>query len=91
MNTVAGQPIRAACAATELARLPVDAQATEVKPRPFAAVSASDTTRSLKAWVGLPLSSLTHSGAVKPSSAPSRSARTSLVMPGFSVARVSGS
>ena len=66
MKTIDGTPARAACAATELARLPVDAQAKRVKPSPRAAVSATETTRSLNEWVGLALSSLTHSGAVMP-------------------------
>ena len=60
--------MRAACAATELARLPVEAQAMRSKPSSRAAVIATDTTRSLNEWVGLAESSLTHSGAVKPSS-----------------------
>ena len=34
-----------------------------VKPELRAAASATATTRSLNEWVGLPLSSLTHSGA----------------------------
>src|SRR5690606_37073634 len=86
-----GRPARAACAATELARLPVEAQATRVKPSPRAAVSATDTTRSLNEWVGLAESSLTHSGACKPISAASASAGTSGVSPGSSVTRDFGS
>ena len=53
MKTIDGTPARAACAATELARLPVEAQANRVKPSPRAAVSATETTRSLNEWVGL--------------------------------------
>ena len=75
MNTIDGTPARAACAATELARLPVDAQAKRVNPSARAAVSATETTRSLNEWVGLAESSLTHSGARSPSSAASASAR----------------
>ena len=74
-------PIRAACAATELARFPVEAQAIRLKPSSRAAVMATETTRSLNEWVGLAESSLTHSGAVKPSRSASRSARISGVMP----------
>ena len=89
-STIESRPARAACAATELARLPVDAQATRVKPSCLAAVSATETTRSLKEWVGFALSSLTHSDRI-PSSAASRSARTSGVRPGSRVTRVAGS
>ena len=82
MKTIDGTPARAACAATELARLPVEAQAKRVKPSPRAAVSAIETTRSLNEWVGLALSSLTYSGAVKPSSAASPGAAISGRQPG---------
>ncbi len=84
-------PIRAACAATELARLPVEAQAIRRKPSSRAAVMATETTRSLNEWVGLAESSLTHSGAVKPSRSASRSARISGVMPVPESTRVAGS
>ena len=90
MSTTESSPALAACAATELARLPVDAQATRVKPSWRAAVSATETTRSLNEWVGLALSSLTQSSRM-PSSSASRSARTSGVIPGFSVTRPAGS
>ena len=53
-------PARAAAAATALARLPVEGQASTVKPSSRAAASATATTRSLKECVGLPESSLTH-------------------------------
>jgi hypothetical protein len=47
------RPRRAACAATELARLPVDEQPTVVKPKACCALaSATATTRSLKLSVG---------------------------------------
>jgi hypothetical protein len=46
------RPRRAACAATELARLPVDEQPTVVKPNFCALASATETTRSLKESVG---------------------------------------
>ena len=60
-NTALRMPARAAAAATALARLPVDGQASTLKPSSRAAASATATTRSLNEWVGLPLSSLTHS------------------------------
>ena len=91
MKTTDGAPARAACAATELARLPVEAQAKRVKPSSRAAVRATDTTRSLNEWVGLAESSFTHSGARKPTSAASASARTSGVMPGSRLTRRAGS
>ena len=56
MKTKAWRPTRAAWAATELARLPVEAQATVVKPMARAAVRATVTTRSLKEWVGFAMS-----------------------------------
>ena len=74
-------PARAAAAATALARLPVDGQASTLKPMVVAAASATATTRSLKEWVGLPLSSFTHSRRM-PSARARLSARTSLVQPG---------
>ena len=52
MKTQHSMPSRAACAATELARLPVDAQASTVKPSSLARVAATDTTRSLYDSVG---------------------------------------
>src|SRR2546430_10942798 len=42
----------AACAATEFARFPVEAQATVSKPNSRAFVTATDTTRSLNDHVG---------------------------------------
>ena len=91
MNTIDGMPIRAACAATELPRLPVEAHAMRSKPSSRAAVMATDTTRSLNECVGFAESSLIHTGAVKPSSSASRSARMSGVMPVPESTRVSGS
>src|SRR3954453_4961090 len=91
MKTIDGTPARAAGAATELARLPVEAQANRVKPRPRAAVSATETTRSLNEWVGLAESSLTQSGAVTPSRAARFGALTSGVRPGSRVTRAAGS
>ena len=86
-----GIPTRAACAATELARLPVEAHAMRVKPSSRAAVMATDTTRSLNECVGFAESSLIQTGAVKPSSSARRSARISGVMPVFESTRVAAS
>src|SRR5437763_6877407 len=91
MKTIDGTPARAEWAATEFARLPVEAQANRVNPRPRAAVSATDTTRSLNECVGLAESSLTHSGAVMPSSRAGADAGTNGVNPGLRVTRVAGS
>ena len=91
MKTMLGAPARAACAATELARLPVEAQAKRLKPSPRAAVRATETTRSLNEWVGLAESSLTYSGAVRPTAAARAGAATSGVMPGSRLTRASAS
>ena len=80
MNTTDSMPAWAAWAATELARLPVEAQAATLKPSSWALVSATDTTRSLNEPVGLRVSFLIHSSP-RPSSAARRSARTSGVNP----------
>src|SRR2546430_201565 len=69
-------PARAAYAATELARLPVEAQPIVSKPWARAHDTATDTTRSLNELVGFMLSFLTYR-LRRPSSAPSRSALTS--------------
>ena len=61
------------------------------KPSSRAAVMATDTTRSLNECVGLAESSLIQTGAVKPSSSASRSARISGVMPVPESTRVAGS
>src|SRR3984957_14073254 len=61
MMVTLGQPIDAACAATDVARLPVDAQAAVVKPKRRALDSATETTRSLNDPVGLRVSSFNHS------------------------------
>ena len=52
MKIQAWNPLRAACAATALARFPVDEQATVSKPKFRAWASATATTRSLKLNVG---------------------------------------
>ncbi len=69
----------------------MEAQANRVNPSPFAAVSATETTRSLKECVGLAESSLTHNGAVMPRSRASAPAGTRGVNPGLRVTRVAGS
>ena len=53
MSTTERMPARAAAAATALARLPVDGQASTLKPSSMAAASATPTTRSLNECVGL--------------------------------------
>ena len=53
MNTQQSKPAWAAIAAVELAKLPVLAQDTVVKPNSLALVKATDTTRSLKLRVGI--------------------------------------
>ena len=73
-------PARAAWAATELAKFPVDAQAATLKPSSRALVNATDVTRSLNDPVGFMVSFLSHSSP-RPSSAARRSARTSGVHP----------
>ena len=45
-------PASAACAATEFARLPVEAQETVSKPNSMAFDTATETTRSLNEKVG---------------------------------------
>jgi hypothetical protein len=80
MKTMERIPARAAWAATELARFPVEAQAATLKPSSRALASATDTTRSLNEPVGLRVSSFSHSWP-RPSSAARRSARTSGVAP----------
>src|SRR3954451_25476342 len=80
MNTIDRIAALAALAATALARLHVDAHAATLKPSSRALARATDTTRSLKEPVGLSVSFLIHSSP-SPSSAASRSARTSGVKP----------
>ena len=71
-------PARAAAAATAFARLPVDGQASTLKPSSVAAARATATTRSLNEWVGLPRSSLIQSLRM-PTAWARLSARISLV------------
>ncbi len=55
-KTQQSMPARAAYAATELARLPVDAQPIVSNPCALAHDTATDTTRSLNELVGFMLS-----------------------------------
>src|SRR5438270_3463214 len=74
-------PAAAALAATLLARFPVLAQPTVVKPNSFALDKATATTRSLKESDGqLTASFFTHS-RLRPSASPNRAARTRGVPP----------
>ena len=82
-------PSAAPWAATELARLPVEAQASVVKPSSRARAVATETTRSLKECVGLAASFLTHTSRT-PSRAARRSARMSGVQPAGRPVRVRG-
>src|SRR5713226_6082200 len=58
MKTQASKPCCAACAATALARLPVEEQPTVAKPKRRAAARAVATTRSLKEREGKQTASL---------------------------------
>ena len=81
MSTTERMPARAAAAATALARLPVDGQASTLKPSSIAAASATPTTRSLNECVGLDALILDPQLA-HPEVLASWSARTSRVQPG---------
>ena len=83
-------PTWVAWAATLLARLPVLAQDTVVKPKARAADRATETTRSLNEWVGLPLSSLTCSERI-PSALARLGAGRSRVIPAPRSTRVARS
>ena len=61
MMVTLGQPMAAAWAATEVARLPVEAHAAVVNPSRRAVERATETTRSLNEPVGLRVSSFNHS------------------------------
>jgi hypothetical protein len=80
MIVTLGHPAKAACAATDVARLPVDAHAAVVKPRRRALDIATDTTRSLNEPVGLRVSSFNHSSRT-PSTSANRVLRRSGVHP----------
>ncbi len=74
-------PSAAPWAATALARLPVEAQASMSKPSSRARAAATETTRSLNECVGLAASFLTHTSR-RPRRSARRSARISGVQPG---------
>ena len=80
MNTYDSSPAAAAWAATALARLPVEAQATTSYPSSWALASATATTRSLKECVGLAVSFFTQTSP-RPSRSASRGAFWSGVSP----------
>jgi hypothetical protein len=81
MKIHAARPARAACAATEFARLPVDAQPTVSRPSPIAALSATATTRSLNDCVGCETASFFTSARRTPSARASAGASMSGVKP----------
>ena len=60
-KTAASSPSTAARAATASARFPVEEQASVRSPSSCAFAHATATTRSLKEWVGLAVSSLSQS------------------------------
>src|SRR5208337_3836559 len=74
-------PSRAACAATEFARLPVEEQATVSNPKLRAFAKATATTRSLKLNVGRHTASFLTKSRRDPILSPSRAALTSGVYP----------
>src|SRR5260370_15646665 len=74
----------AACAATEFARLPVEAHATVSKPNSRAFVTATETTRSLKDHVGWQTESFLIHTSRQPSSSARFRARISGVKPTWS-------
>ena len=73
MKTRHSMPAPAACAATELAKLPVEAQAIASKPNSRARAMATETTRSLKDHVGFTVSFFSQRLS-RPSTLPRRSA-----------------
>jgi len=81
MKTHAFRPARAACAATALARLPVDAHPIVSSPNAAAALMAVATTRSLKDNDGWDTASFFTQARATPSRAAIRGASTSGVPP----------
>src|ERR1700722_11455244 len=75
------RPRRADCAATELARLPVEEQPTVSKPNFRALARATETTRSLKLRVGKQTASFLMYRLVAPMRLPRFLARMSGVKP----------
>src|ERR1700730_8606427 len=74
-------PLRAACAATELARFPVEEHATVSKPKLRACANATATTRSLKLSVGKQTASFLMKRFLAPKRAASFGARSRGVNP----------
>src|ERR1700683_2168243 len=74
-------PLRAACAATEFARFPVEEHATVSKPKLRACASATATTRSLKLRVGKQTASFLIKRFFAPNFVPSCCARSKGVKP----------
>src|SRR5271155_677039 len=81
MKTQASKPCCADCAATALARLPVEEQPTVWKLKRRAAASATATTRSLKESVGKHTASFLTYRLSTPQRLPRWRARTSGVPP----------
>src|SRR5437879_12316492 len=81
MKTQTSKPCCAACAATALARLPVEEQPTVSKPKRRAAVSAVPTTRSLNDREGKQTASFLKKRFFKPQCAASLREATSGVPP----------
>src|SRR6266550_9027044 len=71
MKIHALKPLRAACAATELARLPVEEQETVSNPNARACDKATATTRSLKLSVGRQTASFFRKSLRAPNCSPS--------------------
>src|SRR5579863_1667992 len=74
-------PLRAACAATEFARFPVDEHATVSKPKLRACANATATTRSLKLRVGKQTASFLMNKFLAPKRAANRGVRSRGVKP----------
>src|ERR1700692_3856771 len=85
MNIQAFNPARAAWAATELARLPVEEQATVSNPKLRALAKATATTRSLKLKVGRQTASFFTRSLREPIFSPRRGALSRGVNPTGSV------
>src|ERR1700676_50624 len=81
MKTQASKPCCAACAATALARLPVDEQPTVWNPKRRAATNAVATTRSLKDREGKQTASFLKKSCFTPQCAASLRDETSGVPP----------
>src|ERR1700693_742165 len=74
-------PLRAACAATEFARLPVEEHATVSQPKLRACANATATTRSLKLRVGKQTASFLMKSFLAPKRAANCGARSRGVKP----------